>query len=66
MNIKVREVTDVVEKSKQQIEQELLDKHEAQQKLEFDDNKEEKQVVKEVSSEPEPDPTENKESKEEK
>ena len=53
MNIKVREVTDVVEKSKQQIEQELLDKHEAQQKLEFDDNKEEKQVVKEVSSEPE-------------
>ncbi len=53
MDIKVREVTDVVEKSKQQIEQELLDKHEAQQKLEFDDKPEQKQVVKDVSSEPE-------------
>ena len=31
MDIKVREVTDVEEKSSQQIEQELLDKHEQQQ-----------------------------------
>ena len=31
MDIKVREVTDVEEKSSQQIEQELLDKHEKQQ-----------------------------------
>ena len=31
MEIKVKEVTDVVEKSKQQIEQELLDKHENEQ-----------------------------------
>jgi len=31
MEIKVKEVTDVVEKSKQEIEQELLDKHEKQQ-----------------------------------
>ena len=53
MEYKVREVTDVVEKSKQEIEQELLDKHEAQQKLEFDEKPEEKQVVKEASSEPE-------------
>ena len=53
MEYKVREVTDVVEKSKQEIEQELLDKHEAQQKLEFDEKTEEKQVVKEASSEPE-------------
>ena len=53
MEYKVREVTDVVEKSKQEIEQELLDKHESQQKLEFDEKTEEKQVVKEASSEPE-------------
>ena len=33
MDIKVREVTDVEEKSSQQIEQELLDKHEQQQEV---------------------------------
>ena len=32
MDIKVREVTDVEEKSSQQIEQELLDKHEQNNK----------------------------------
>ena len=49
MEMQVREVTDVVEKSKQQIEQELLDKHEAQQKLEFDDDKKEQVDSVEVS-----------------
>ena len=34
MDIKVRELTDVKEKSKQEIEQELLDKHEEKQKNE--------------------------------
>jgi hypothetical protein len=38
MEIKVRELTDVEEKSVQQVEQELLDKHEAQQELKFDDD----------------------------
>ena len=33
MDIKVREVTDVQEKSSQQIQQELLDKHEQQQEV---------------------------------
>ena len=33
MDIKVREVTDVEEKSSQQIEQELLDKHEQKQEV---------------------------------
>jgi len=37
MEIKVRELTDVKEKSAQEVEQELLDKHEAQQELKFDD-----------------------------
>ena len=49
MEMQVREVTYVVEKSKQQIEQELLDKHEAQQKLEFDDDKKEQVDSVEVS-----------------
>lgn len=40
MEIKVREVTDVQEKSVQQKEQELLDKHEAQQELKFEENTE--------------------------
>jgi len=40
MEIKVREVTDVEEKSVQQKEQELLDKHEAQQELKFEENTE--------------------------
>ena len=43
MDIKVRELTDVKEKSVQEVEQQLLDKHEAQQKLEFDqESKEDK------------------------
>ena len=37
MEIKVRELTDVQEKSVQEVEQELLDKHDAQQELKFDD-----------------------------
>ena len=37
MEIKVRELTDVKEKSAQEVEQELLDKHDAQQELKFDD-----------------------------
>ena len=37
MEIKVREVNDVESKSVQEVENELLEKHEAQQKLEFDD-----------------------------
>ena len=42
MEIKVRELTDVQEKSVQEVEQELLNKHEAQQEIKFDDaNKEE-------------------------
>ena len=39
MEIKVRELTEVKEKSKQEVEQELLDKHEQQQKNENLDNK---------------------------
>ena len=39
MEIKVRELTDVQEKSVQEVEQELLNKHEAQQELKFDDTK---------------------------
>ena len=37
MEIKVRELTDVQEKSVQEVEQELLEKHEAQQELKFED-----------------------------
>lgn len=37
MEIKVRELTDVQEKSVQEVEQELLEKHDAQQELKFDD-----------------------------
>ena len=37
MEIKVREVNDVESKSVQEVENELLEKHETQQKLEFDD-----------------------------
>jgi hypothetical protein len=37
MEIKVREMTDVQEKSVQEVEQELLEKHEAQQELKFED-----------------------------
>jgi len=40
MEIKVRELTDVEEKSVQEVEQELLNKHDAQQELKFDDTKE--------------------------
>ena len=40
MEIKVRELTDVQEKSVQQVEQELLEKHDAQQELKFDDTQE--------------------------
>ena len=40
MEIKVREVTDVEEKSVQQVEQELLNKHEAQQELKFEETNE--------------------------
>ena len=39
MEIKVRELTEVKEKSKQEVEQELLDKHEQQHKNENLDNK---------------------------
>ena len=49
MEIKVREVTDVEEKSVQQKEQELLDKHEAQQELKFEENTE---TVSEEQKEP--------------
>mgnify|MGYP003144289995 CR=1 FL=1 len=38
MEIKVRELTDVEEKSVQQVEQELLEKHEAQQEIKFDED----------------------------
>ena len=37
MEIKVRELTDVQEKSVQEVEQELLNKHEAQQEIKFDE-----------------------------
>lgn len=37
MEIKVRELTDVEEKSVQEVEQELLDKHQAQQELKFEE-----------------------------
>jgi len=49
MEIKVRELTDVQEKSVQEVEQELLNKHEAQQELKFDDTK-----GKESEQKPEP------------
>ena len=49
MEIKVRELTDVQEKSVQEVEQELLNKHEAQQELKFDDTK-----AKESEQKPEP------------
>ena len=39
MEIKVREMTDVQEKSVQEVEQELLEKHEAQQELKFEDQR---------------------------
>lgn len=39
MEIKVRELTDVQEKSVQEVEQELLDKHEAQQEIKFEESK---------------------------
>ena len=56
MEIKVREVTDVEEKSSQQIEQELLDKHEqkqeaAEQPVEVEEVKENVQKEKEVQEE---------------
>ena len=68
MDIKVREVTDVEEKSSQQIEQELLDKHEQQQDVNQDvkeesvaddtnnvDNvQEEKEVQEEIKEEVQP------------
>ena len=38
MEIKVRELTDVQEKSVQEVEQELLDKHEAQQEIKFEES----------------------------
>ena len=53
MEFKVREVTEVVEKSKQEIEKDLLDKHDAQQKLEFNDTGENKKVEEVKISEPE-------------
>lgn len=57
MEIKVREVTDVEEKSVQQVEQELLNKHEAQQELKFEETneseKKEPQAKEETPSEPE-------------
>ena len=45
MEIKVKEVTDVVEKSKQQIEQELLDKHEHKQEEESEDKDSQQKIV---------------------
>ena len=56
MDIKVREVTDVEEKSSQQIEQELLEKHEqkqeaAEQPVEVEEVKESVQKEKEVQEE---------------
>ena len=53
MDIKVREVTDVEEKSSQQIEQELLEKHEqkqeaAEQPVEVEEVKEEVEVKEDV------------------
>ena len=55
MEIKVRELTDVEEKSVQQVEQELLEKHEAQQELKFEENLkvEVDQKNSETASEPE-------------
>lgn len=47
MEIKVRELTDVQEKSVQEVEQELLDKHEAQQELKFEEDVEDKSNNKE-------------------
>ena len=72
MDIKVREVTDVEEKSTQQIEQELLDKHEKQQDVtqevkedsvaddtkNVDNVQEEKEVQEEIKEEVETPPTE--------
>jgi len=56
MEIKVREVTDIEEKSTQQIEQELLDKHEqkqeaTQQPVEAEQVKEEEKVQEDVQEE---------------
>ena len=45
MEIKVREVNDVESKSVQQVEEELLQKHETQQKLEFDTEEEVKPEI---------------------
>tara|TARA_R110000824_G_scaffold43239_4_gene126778 strand:+ start:663 stop:1787 length:1125 start_codon:yes stop_codon:yes gene_type:complete len=51
MEFKVRELTDVDEKSVQQVEQELLDKHEAQQELKFDETKKDSSDVEEKTAE---------------
>jgi len=48
MEIKVRELTDVKEKSKQEIEQELLDKHEQKQNNETDVSETENESVEQV------------------
>jgi hypothetical protein len=53
MEIKVRELTDVQEKSTQEVEQELLDKHDAQQELKFDDTKEKESEQKPEATEAE-------------
>jgi len=51
MEIKVKEVTDVVEKSKQEIEKNLLDKHEEKQEQESEDKDSQQKIVfKEVDS----------------
>lgn len=49
MEIKVRELTGVEEKSVQEVEQELLDKHEAQQELKFEEVAEDKSSADEKS-----------------
>tara|TARA_R100000935_G_scaffold39521_1_gene60998 strand:- start:119 stop:1237 length:1119 start_codon:yes stop_codon:yes gene_type:complete len=51
MGITVRELTDVEEKSVQQVEQELLEKHEAQQELKFDETKKDSSDVEEKTAE---------------
>jgi hypothetical protein len=53
MEIKVRELTDVQEKSVQQVEQELLEKHDAQQELKFDDTQEKESEQKPETTESE-------------
>jgi len=63
MEIKVRELTDVQEKSVQEVEQELLDKHEAQQEIKFEESnpetKTDQSTDKKVEEKPEEDkPTE--------